>query len=174
MKKIITILAIALCITTSTKGQNPCDSIWNPISYSTGSHTFCAPGTYELNQPMAGWVTITGQNAIPNTYNFSVNGGPFTNTPSITFTPSAVGITTFVLTGSTAQNNTTCPQSISWTFTTIACTYTNTANGIEEYELNGSEVPIYYDLTGNLIEKRYNELIIMIRGRRITKVYYEK
>lgn len=173
MKKIITILAIALTITT-TKAQSPCDSIWNPINYSTASHTFCATGTYELNQTQFNWVTITGQYANPNTYNFSVNGGPFTNTPSITFTPSAAGITTFVITGATTQSNTVCTQTITWTFTTVVCQYTNTANGIEEYDQFDESGPaVYYDLTGNIIEKRYNELIIIRQGRRIKKVYYQ-
>lgn len=172
MKKIITILALLICVTT--KSQNPCDSIWSPISYSTGSHTFCASGTYNLNQPMATWVTINGQNCNPSSYNFSINNGPFTNTPSITFTPSAVGITTFVLMAYSTQNNTTCPQTISWTFTTIACDYTNTANSIEEYELNDGSMPIYYDLMGNVIEKRYNEVIIERRSRRFKKVLFEK
>lgn len=174
MKTIVTIIAIAISTLTAS-GQ--CDSIppLMQMGYSTGSHTFCVPGTYIIGAPYAGWVRINPTYCDTNTCTFSVNGGPPTLTASITFTPSAPGITTFVIIGMN-PNYPACTQTVVLTFTTVACQYTYTAPpvGIEEYENNASVAPIYYDMLGTVIELRYNEVIFERRGRYIKLVRYEK
>lgn len=173
MKTIINLLSIVLFGTISAQS---CDSIppQYQIGYSTGSHTFCVPGTYNLNQSMAQWVRITQQYTDTNTCTFSVNGGPPTVTTSITFTPSAAGITTFVLIG-TNPAYPACTQTVTWTFTTVACqyTYTGPATGIEQYNQAPADQVRYYDLQGNPVEKQYNTLLIEQAGYHRRKVYFQ-
>lgn len=153
MKKATTLLA--LLITVMSLAQSPCDSI-HPISYSVGCNTFCVIGTSNPNQPLCGWQRITAQYCDTSSCIFYVNGGPPTQTPSIIFTPGAPGITNFTLTGWTIVGNKTCPQSISWSFTTVACSVTT---GIPELTQD-HDLPRYFDLQGNPIPKRFNTLII--------------
>lgn len=47
------------------------------------------------------------------------------------------------------------------------------AVGIIEYT-SGAPGTIYFDLTGNLIEKRYNEVIVEQIGTRRRKIYFQK
>ena len=45
--------------------------------------------------------------------------------------------------------------------------------GIEEYQLN-SQIPVYYDLRGNKIDRRENELIIEQVGLKRRKIFIQK
>ncbi len=148
---------------------NPCDTIFPGISYSTLCHTFCISGTYELNGPNCGWERIRGQYCDTNSFAFKIDNGPLTLTPSIIFTPSVVGVTNFTLTGTRYINNEPCFQSISWSFTTVACTYTYTDVGVNEYSLNAIQ-PIYFNMQGIQVAPCSNQLLIEQVGNRRRKI----
>ncbi len=154
-------------------GQTSCDGLPQFIGYSTTCHTFCTNGTYNPNQNNCGWQRVSGQNCDSSSYVFVVNGGAPTHTPSIIFTPGAAGITTFTLTGWKIVNGDTCHQSVSWSFTTVACSNSATSVGIKELMQDHPQgEPRYFDLQGREIEKRYNELIIQQVGLQRRKVYF--
>lgn len=167
VKRAATVLLIFLSLVI--KSQTACDSIFPPINYSTGSHTFCVPGT--VNPPGQGttiWVRITPQYVDTLNTFFEVNGVT-TQTATYVFYPGAPGLTTFRLWAWTNFHGVRCFQEIAWTFTTIVCAYGSPV-GIEEYDLPETG-KIYFDLQGNRIEKRYNELIIEQAGNRRRKIY---
>lgn len=143
--------------------DNPCDTLTPPLNHSTSNinYTFCLTGTYLINEPYFNWVRIWGQNCDSLSYVWIVNGGAPTVTPSIIFTPTVLGVTTFTLIGVKWVNGTYCFQYISWSFTTIACTYTFT--GIEEYEQGQPNVS-YTTLFGTPTPPIPNTILIEQRG----------
>lgn len=145
------------------------------IGYATNCHTFCANGTFNPSQSSCGWQRVSGQNCDSISYMFTVNGGIPTHTPSIIFTPNTPGITTFTLSGWKIINGDTCRQSVSWSFTTVACSQTATPVGIMEYTPGGMQIqPVYFDMRGQQVEKRYNELLIEQVGNVRKKIYFER
>lgn len=173
------IVAIALSTTLNAKlsQDGPCDTIQHPLNYSTGNHTFCAAGTFNYNQSQSNWLRISAQYGDTSSYAFSVNGSTPVFTTSVIFTPSLAGLTHFTLfgTGKDIHGNT-CRQSVSWTFTTVICsqTYSPSYVGIQEIELIGIEQAECYDLRGNKIEKRFNELIIEQIGTIRRKILFQR
>ncbi len=161
------------CILVSNKCASPCDSIV-PLTYSTGSHTFCTPGTYNPGYSNATWVRITPLNCDTTTCIWTVNNGTPTQTANIIFTPSTAGITQFSLTATQHYNGFDCPQIISWTFTTVVCKATVTSVGIEEYNNQLNSVITYYNIYGRKTEPEPNQLLAeYINGTFVRKVIFE-
>lgn len=148
---------------------SPCEGL-QPIGYSVGCHTYCAAGTYEVDQSYCPWnrITPTGQ-CDTNSYTWHVGTSAPQTTPTIIFTPGQPGVVNFTLTGVAMIGTVTCFQSISFQFTVVACTYTNTV-GMDEYSLGGQVVPIYYNLQGVRVEKQAGMLLIEKVGIRRRKI----
>lgn len=155
-------VAILLFVASTLHAQTPCDSLVQPLAYSVGCHTYCAAGTYNINQSFCGWQRITAQYIDTTDCYFIVNGGAPTHSASIIFTPGLPGITSFTLYGWTGTGDFRCFQAISWTFTTIVCDFTYQPVGISE--LTPAQLQANYyslqDIQGRPIEKRTNEILI--------------
>lgn len=149
---------------------SPCEGI-QPLGYSVGCHTYCAVGTYEIDQGGCGWQRIvpSGQ-CDTNSYTWHVGTSAPQVTPTIIFTPGAPGIVNFTLTGVAMVGTVTCFQSTSFAFTVVACTYSSTV-GVYEHGMDMA-VPIYLDFYQRKVEPQNGQFLIEQVGTRRKKIIF--
>lgn len=137
------------------------------VGISTGSHSVCIPGTYQVGSAFSSSVVISGEGAV--TYSWT-DGTSTLTTSSISYAPIEAGTTTYTLTG-TCVNNSTGMSVI--TLTAVVC---ELATGIPTYSADPIQLsaPIYFDITGRQVEKRTGELLIEQRGNYRRKVVFQE
>lgn len=171
MKKIITIIAVAL--STLIKGQaSHCDSVaWPPISIVVSTHTFCTPGTFNSPGSLYRSEHVRPEYSDTLTSAWSINGSAFTPTANLLFTASVPGLFNIVL----KANNViaACSQTFAFTFTVYACE-DSVVTGIEEYKLNNPAItPTYFNIYGDQVPYQTGTVLIERIGIYSRKIYVQ-
>lgn len=171
IKKIITIIAVAL--STLIKGQTlHCDSIaWPPISIVVSTHTFCTPGTFNGAGSLYRSEHVRPEYADTLTSEWNINGSAFTPTANFLFTASAPGTFDFVL----KANNViaACSQTFAFTFTVYDCE-DSVSTIIEEYKLNNPTLTsTYFNIYGEQVPYQTGTVLIEKIGIYSRKIYIQ-
>lgn len=145
------------------------------VSISTNCHSMCVPGTFKIDTAFCGWFVMTANGA--QSYTWNVSSGQSVVDQTIAVYPGNPGVVDYTVTGTGTStiSGQTCTSQAVISITNVIC-----ANGtplitgltpIPSPEERG--VPLYYDLYGNAIEKRFKEVIIEQVGLRRRKVVFE-
>lgn len=168
-------LVLFMLLTLFVKSQ-PCRETPPEVFISTSCHSVCVAGTFKVDTNYCGWFLMTAGGA--QNYTWTINGAGAIVSPTVIYNPPpAPGITNYLVTGSVIDSSgLPCYGQAAISVTAVACMHGSWGpTGYQDQEpADPGQPAVYFDLLGNRIEKRFNEVLIEQRGISRRKVYYEK